>query len=638
MINRFKTGLPIETAAIPSENRGLYKDNTVLDINAFPNIMSTNKECIDGLYKFSLSDKAMVFGLGETVRGINKKGWIYESFCADDPNHQEGKRSLYGAHHFIVIKDDKCFGLFIDNPGRVTFDIGYTDRDRLVIKSENPEQYIYLIDGNEPYDIIKQFLRLIGKAYIPPKWAFGFGQSRWGYNSAENVREVVRQHRENHIPIDMVYMDIDYMEGFRDFTVREDNFPDFSAFVREMHEQHIHLVPIIDAGIKEEAGYDIYDEGEEGGFFCKDADGNTFVAAVWPGRSVFPDFMNKESRDWFGSKYKKLIDAGIDGFWNDMNEPALFYTPIRLKKAVDKVNGLSKGNPGIDSFFEISGSVNSLQNSLEDYESFYHKMDDGSVVRHDRVHNLYGMNMTRAAAEKMKEDYPDKEFLLFSRASYIGAHRYGGIWQGDNKSWWSHLKMNVAMTANLNMCGFLFTGADTGGFGDDVTEDLLIRWLSFSIFTPLMRNHSATGTREQEFYRFKDTDTFRHIIGIRYRLLPYIYESYLHAAENYEMLLRPLVFDYPYDERVLDIEDELMLGDRILIAPVVEQNKNGRMVYLPEDMIMVRLTRDAEGRFLEERSEVLAGDNYINVPLSDVVFFLKKGMTLELSEFKEYID
>ena len=498
-------------------------------------------------YRVRMSDGDVVYGLGENVRGINKRGWVYESKCSDDPNHAESKRSLYGAHNFIIIADADnpaaSKGLFIDYPGRVIFDIGYLDKNELVITvcSGNFTAYVVspAMDGadgsdNHLYSIARQFRHIIGKSYVPPRWAFGYQQCRWSYMSADEVCGVVDSYRKRNIPIDAVYLDIDYMERYKDFTVNKETFPDFADFVKKMREKHIHLVPIIDAGVKIEDGYDTYEEGRKNGYFCKEADGEDFVAGVWPGRVHFPDVLNEDARRWFGHGYKVLLDAGIDGFWNDMNEPAIFYSEKHLKEVFDKIDDYKGKNLDIQSFFEFKGMVEGVANNLGDYERFYHRAtqpDGEAVVRHDHVHNLYGYNMTRAASESFKELAPDKDILMFSRASYIGMHRYGGIWTGDNHSWWSHILLCLKMLPSLNMCGFMYVGSDIGGFNDNTTEELLMRWMGLGVFVPLMRNHAAAGTRYQELYRFTDTDAFKNIVNIRYALIPYLWDAYKKAVD-----------------------------------------------------------------------------------------------------------
>ena len=578
----------------------------------------------------------IVYGLGENVRGINKRGWIYESRCSDEPHHHEDKKSLYAAHNFILYDGgERRFGLFIDYPGILTFDIGFTDSSVLKITASDWNLDVYLIEGADNRDIVRQFRRLIGRSYIPPVWAFGVGQSRWGYMNEADVRKVVRTYRGLGLPLDMVYLDIDYMERYKDFTVDRTRFPDLAALSAELRQEHIRLLPIIDAAVKEEDGYPIYEEGKAKGYFCTKEDGSLFIGAVWPGRSLFTDMLNPQAREWFGHQYKALLDQGIEGFWNDMNEPAVFYTEDRLAFALEEIARMKDAsqNLELEAFRRFMGLFGSLSHNPEDYTRFFHTVD-GKRIRHDRVHNLYGYNMTRAAGEAFEQLEPDKRLLLFSRASYIGMHRYGGVWQGDNKSWWSHILLNLHMLPSLNMCGFLYTGADLGGFNCDSTEDLLLRWYALGVFTPLMRNHSAYGTREQEPYQFSDIDSFRRILGLRYRLLPYLYCEYMKAALRGDMMFRPLAFDHPDDRRCRTVEDQLYLGDALMIAPVYEQNAAGRYVYLPEDMLLIRYAADPEdpsrGIFLREA--LSAGDHYVEVPLTDVVFFLRKGRCMPYAE------
>ncbi|HJB14673.1 MAG TPA: alpha-glucosidase [Candidatus Blautia excrementipullorum] len=622
MIQKYVFGHPFETDAVvekisPSEGMPAY-GKIVLD-NGFS-------------FAYEMNEEDIVYGLGEANRGINKRGYLYISNCTDEPNHTENKHSLYGAHNFLVVSGKQTFGLFLDYPGTMKFDIGYTEQNLLQIQCDDADLDFYVIEGKSPYDIVKQFRKIIGTSYIPPKFAFGFGQSRWGYRTAEDFRNVVRGYRENHIPMDMLYMDIDYMDHYKDFTVNEEEFPDFKAFVDEMKEQKIHLIPIIDAGVKIEDGYDICEEGKEKGYFCKREDGSDFVAEVWPGWTHFPDMLNPEARKWFGEKYGRLISKGIDGFWNDMNEPAMFSTPegvARLKNYLKEFLEEEKEAPG----FRLGDEVRSLANNAEDYRSFYHQVD-GKAVRHDKVHNLYGFNMTRAAGEAFRELAPGKRILMFSRASYIGMHRYGGVWMGDNHSWWSHILLNLKMLPSLNMCGFLYTGADLGGFNADTSRDLLLRWLALGVFTPLMRDHAALGTRDQECYRFSNVEDFRHVIGVRYRLLPYLYSEYMKAALRDDMLFRPLAFDFPEDPMAAQVEDQLFLGKEIMIAPVYTQNAKGRYVYLPEEMKFVKFLPD--GSILQGTLE--RGHHYVNIALNEVPLFIRKGKKIPVVEPAECVD
>ena len=580
-----------------------------------------------GSFTYTLAEDDIVYGLGEQIRGINKRGWQYVSWNYDNPNHHEDTRSLYGSHNFIIVCGKVTFGAFFDYPGKMEFDIGYTRRDTMQIKAAKNDLTVYIITDENEKDIVKQFRGIIGRSYIPPLWAFGYGQSRWGYKNEADIREVAAKYKAAGIPLDSIYLDIDYMERYKDFTVDEKRFPDLKGLAADMQAEGIHLVPIIDAGVKIEDGYSVYEEGVEKNYFCKNAEGGDFVGAVWPGRVHFPDFLQPEARDWFGKKYAVLTEQGIDGFWNDMNEPAIFYTEDRLADTCAEIEKLTAGNMGIDEYFAFTGMVAGLNGNIGDYDKFYHNVN-GQMVKHSEVHNLYGMNMTRSANEALREICPDKRTLFFSRSSYVGAHRYGGIWQGDNKSWWSHILQSMQQLPALNMAGFLFTGSDTGGFGCDTTEDLMLRWLQYSLFTPLFRNHSADGTREQELYRFSNADAAGNMIRIRYSLVPYLYSEFLKAALQDEMMFRPLAFDFADDADAKQVDDQLLLGNELMIAPIYKQNAKGRYVYLPEEMMLVRMRSDED-----YETEILPkGHHYVPAELNELVFFIRNQKAIPFAK------
>jgi alpha-glucosidase len=633
MIQKYQFGTPFATEAVVEEiqiSQGKPDYGTVSLEEGF-------------LFSYSMQEEDIVYGLGEANRGINKRGYCYISDCADDPNHTEDKLSLYGAHNFILVSGRETFGLFVDYPGKLTFDIGYDCPDLLTVSCARADLDLYVLEGESPADIVKQFRKMIGRSYIPPKFALGFGQSRWGYKTKEDFVRVAENYRKNHLPIDMIYMDIDYMEEYKDFTVNQEEFGEFSAFVEAMKEKNIRLVPIIDAGVKIEEGYPVYEEGIAQGYFCVREDKTPFTAAVWPGYTHFPDVLNPKARAWFGEKYRFLTDMGIEGFWNDMNEPAIFYTP----EGIEEAKGLMKAflaDQETDArwdttlgekvtFLQLRGQLEELSNRKKDYEQFYHQVD-GKLIRHDQVHNLFGYNMTRAAGEGFAVIDPEKRFLMFSRSSYIGMHRYGGIWMGDNKSWWSHILLNIKMLPSLNMCGFLYIGADLGGFGANTSRDLLLRWLALGVFTPLMRNHAAIGTREQECYQFGNMDDFRHILGVRYRLIPYLYSELMKAALEDELYFRPLAFDYPEDKMAAQVEDQLLLGRECMIAPVYTQNAAGRYVYLPERMKFIKFLPD--GTLFEEVLE--KGHHYVEIALNEVPLFIRGGKCIPVADAAECVE
>ncbi len=617
MIYRYDFGTPIHTGAVVQD--------LPVSTGAMT-YMTVSREGEKVRFSTPLDPEDLIFGLGESVRGINKRGHRYRAWNSDDFSHTENKASLYGSHNFLLFFGPKgAFGVYFDDPGAVDFDLGFTRGDEAVITSQNGNLSVYVVEGDGLRDVAKQFRQLIGRSYVPPRWAMGYLQSRWGYSSDTELRTIVREHRQRHIPLDGVCMDIDYMDHFKDFSWNKENFPDLKALTTALAADHIHLIPIMDAGVKLEEGDPVFDEGMAKDYFVRKENGELFVGAVWPGRACFPDFLRSEVRTWFGRCYRPLLEAGVTAFWNDMNEPAIFYSLDGLAEAYQVADALRGRELHEDESFALKDAFNGLSNSMADYCRFYHVVD-GKRIRHDQVHNLYGAMMTKATAEGLRAFEPKKRHLIFSRSSFIGAHRDGGVWQGDNSSWWSHILLNLKMLPNLNLCGFLFTGADLGGFSCDTTEDLLLRWLQLGVFTPLMRNHSAQHTRDQEIYRFRNWQDMRNVLTVRYALIPYLYSELMKAAYRDELMFRPLAFDYPQDVTACRVEDQVLLGGECMIAPVYEQNARGRHVYLPEDMLLVRF-RSAEDFDLLPMNR---GHHWVELGMAEFPLFIRCGHFIPL--------
>lgn len=561
-------------------------------------------------FTYVLDKEDIVYGLGETTGRLNKRGQRFISFNTDTADHSESNPSIYASHNFLLIEGKRHLGVFFDTPGRCTFEIDWKKSGVIKVTCENPDMVVYHIENESAYEVSKEFLRAIGKSYIPPLWAFGFGQSRFGYKCEKDFEEVQAGYQAAGIPLDYICMDIDYMEGYADFSVDPKRFPDLKAFSEKAKEAGIRLVPIVDAGIKIQPGDPVYESGVEGGYFCRNKEGGFFKAAVWPGMTHFPDFLNPDARKWFGDQYRFYTDRGIEGFWNDMNEPAIFYS--EYTKGTKRLGWI------LDSLFAKQRKEKAARDLVQNYHSFFHNVDGRSVCHYD-VHNIFGYLMTRATSEGLDRLLPNR-FLLFSRSSYIGAGRYGGIWTGDNSSTWEHLLLNIRQLPGLNMCGFLYSGADTGGFMGNCTRELLLRWLAVSAFTPLMRNHSCMGTQQQECYAYGDTADFASIVSLRYRLLPYIYSEYMKAALTGDLYIKPLSFRFPGDERARKIEDQLIVGGSLMMTPIIQEGKNSRTVYLPEDMTMVKY----DGRdFI--CTPVQQGEHTIHAALNEVVFFVLGG-------------
>ena len=623
-------GEPFDTEAVLPEFRG----RPVSAVSLAP--LETD-EAEAGRLSLTLEDDDIILGLGQTLRGMNKRGGIYESWCYDEPDHSPEKRSLYGAHNFLILdggRPGRRFGIFVDFPGKVTFDAGFGRTDRLEITIAGGDFELYLIRGESPAGISAAFRRLIGRPYLPPRWAFGYQQSRWGYDDAATVEELGRRFREEEIPCDAIYLDIEYMERYKDFTVHPRRFPDFESHVARMRAMGFRLVPIIDAGVKIEEGYSVYEEGLRRGHFCTDADGRPFTAAVWPGKCHFPDVFNPAARRWFGSLYRTLTEAGIEGFWNDMNEPAIFYTEEGMEEAIRCAEEAAGKNLGVDDFFTLKKAF-AFQEHEEYFHHFFHRLPDGRRVNHADLHNLYGTNLTRAAAEGLEEIDPDRRFLLFSRASYVGMHRYAGIWTGDNSAWWDQILVNLTMLPALNMCGLLYSGADIGGHIHHASGDLVSRWTQLGVFVPLLRNHSTREAREQDPFAFDEatTDRIRMAVNFRYALIPWLYGQFLKAAANDSLLFTPLSFGYE-DERSRRIEDQLLLGDSLMLAPVYRQNALGRYLYAPEPLLLWKV-RDYRRR---EYAVLEPGDHWIDVAMDEIPLLIRPGGVLLLGRHAQTVD
>lgn len=574
-------------------------------------------------FSFPLTERDRVYGLGPNLGGINKRGRKYESYCTDDPLHHEDKTTLYGAHNFFILEDDDVArGYFIDFPSRIRYDVGFTSLSDFTVDIFGEDFTLLVIDGENLKSIVRNFHEVIGKPYMPPKWGLGYAQSRWGYKTAEDVRKVREAFLRHDLPLDSIYLDLDYMEDFKDFSVSEERFPKLQKLSQELRETGVHLVPIIDAGVKIEEGYDIYEEGIAGDHFVKNAQGEPYVAAVWPGKVHFPDFLQEKTQAWFGEKYKALTDLGIDGFWNDMNEPAIFYDETSLQEGVEAAMEAQGGNLGVYAFFNLRDKFQNIGNKDEYYQRFFHEFH-GKTYSNEELHNLYGFYMTKSASEGLRK-LLNKRFVLISRASSIGMHRYSGIWTGDNSSWWSHLSLNLRMLPALNMSGFYYVGADTGGFGGNAYGELLLRWLQLSAFTPLLRNHSALGCAQQEPYAFgpEMAEKAREVLRDRYRLIPYLYSETLKAWKEGGLMFTPLAFEF-WGEEAQNAEDQMLLGEELMISPVTQANAGGRYVYLPEAMAEVTFKEDQVTLTLQKE-----GVRYMSYALDELKFHLRRNHLL----------
>jgi alpha-glucosidase len=617
----YRFGIPFETDATVFEKNDLVFEKCE-KIDYFSIVEKENRTTLT--IKLSNDDK--VYGLGETLGSLNKRGKAYRLYATDDPIHTPEKDALYGSHPFVIISNK--FGFFIDYPGEITFDISYTKFDEMIITINSNNFDIYIFNTKKDIEVIREYLKLTGKPYIPPKWAFGYQQCRWSYPDAETIKDVANNFRKRNIPCDAIYMDIDYMENYKVFTIDDSKFSKFPEFVSEMKNMGFNLVPIVDPGVKIEKGYDVYEEGIKNDYFCKDENGEYFVATVWPGYTHFPDFLNPQVREWWGEKYKLFTDLGITGFWNDMNEPSIFFVPKTLKEYLKKVDELKEKEVGLE-FFMIKDEAVNLSNRREYYKSFYHNTPHGKYSN-DEIHNLYGYYMTKATVEGFEKIIPNKRYLLLSRSSYAGHHRIATIWMGDNMSWWEHMLVNIRMLQSLNLSGFFYTGADIGGFGSNASPELVIRWMQLGVFSPLYRNHSALGTRHQEPWAFDEytEEILRNTIKLRYALIPYLYSEFFNSVDNLKPFISPLFLHFD-DEISKNIEDQYMVGNSIMAATVIQPNAKGRFVHLPENKWLYWKASNHKYRNVKIYEP---GDYYIDADLNEIPVFIKENSLIVLNE------
>lgn len=530
-----------------------------------------------------LEEDDCVYGLGDKTGFLNKRNYEYENWNSDIPDaHEEFFRSLYKSIPFFMVHNaQRSYGIFFDNTFKSYFNFGKENSEYLVFGSDEGNLDYYFIYGNDMKEIITNYTYLTGRAPMQQRWVLGLHQSRWGYANEEEFRYVAKTMRECNIPLDGLHFDIDYMEKYKVFTWNEDRFPTRDKLLSELKDMGIKPVCIIDPGVKVEEGYDVYEEGIQKDYFAKTKEGEVYVNEVWPGDAVYPDFGKEEVRKWWGEKHKFLLEKGVRGVWNDMNEPASFRGP------------------------------------LPDDVVF---TDEDRSAYHKEMHNVYGHNMAKATYEGIKELSHKRPFLI-TRACYAGSQKYSTMWTGDNQSLWNHLRMAIPQQCNMGVSGLNFIGTDIGGFGSDCTPELMARWIQVGVFSPLCRNHSAAGTKCQEPWRFSEeiVDIYRKYVNLRYQLLPYFYDKMYETEMTGIPMIRPLVLHYPEDKNVWNLNDEFMLGESLLVAPVVEQGATKRMVYLPQ------------GEWYDYWSkEKIKGGTYIikDAPLDVCPIYVKAGAIL----------
>ncbi len=533
------------------------------------------------------------YGLGDKTGYLDKRRYDYEMWNTDDPKpHVDTFKALYKSiPFFITLTDWHVYGLFLDNPAHSFFNMGQESEEYFYFAAKSGNLDYYYIAGESMPEIVEGYTYLTGRCPLPQKWTLGYHQSRWGYVTQEDVAAVADTLREKDIPCDSIHFDIDYMDGYRVFTWDKEKYHgDPVKFLAELAEKGFKSVAILDPGVKKDPGYLVYDQGLENGYFARTPEGDIYTNAVWPGESVFPDFGKPEVRTWWAGLHAFLVKSGVRGIWNDMNEPASFQGP------------------------------------LPDEVIF---TDEAQTTTHDKIHNVYGHLMSKAAYAGMLAHDGRRPFII-TRACYAGSQKCTTAWTGDNTSMWGNLQMMIPQLCNMGLSGMPFVGTDIGGFGGDTNGELLVRWVEAACFSPLFRNHSSMGTRFQEPWQFGEEAEriYRKYVKLRYRLIPYLYDLFYEHTVTGAPVLRPLVFHYEKDEYARTCNDEFMVGGRLLVAPVVQQGMTKRLVYLPAGEWYDYWTRE---RFVGPRWMIR------DAPLDVLPLYVKAGSILPMMEDQSYV-
>ncbi len=497
------------------------------------------------VYMKSPSDEHY-FGLGDKPGPLDRRSMAFTNWNTDAFGWQETTDPIYKTiPWFITFHQGVSGGVFLDNTWRSSFDFNKEYRDAYSFGSEGGPLDLYVVYGPEPKAVVETWAWLVGKTPLPPLWSLGYQQSRYSYYPEAEVRRIASRLRSEHIPADVIWLDIDFQQKNRPFTVDAEKFPHFEQMVQDLKAQHLKTVVITDLHIADlpNAGYKPYDEGKAGDHFVKNPDGSTFVGVVWPGKAVFPDFTQKAARDWWGTLYSDFVREGLAGFWNDMNEPAVFEVP-------------SKTMPDdVQHRIEEPGFATRVANHLE-------------------IHNVFGMENSRGTFEGVLKLAPNLRPFVMTRASYAGGHRYAATWTGDNSSNWFHLRQTIPQLLNLGLSGFSMSGADVGGFAASPQPELLTRWLEVAAFQPIDRDHTAKGTNPQEPWENgtpEDLNLRRRYIEERYRLMPYLYTTAEEMSQTGLPIMRPMFLEFPGEaagRQEIDpaVDNDFMLGHDLLVA------------------------------------------------------------------------
>ncbi|WP_424951336.1 glycoside hydrolase family 31 protein [Deinococcus sp.] len=551
-------------------------------------------------------------GFGQKVGPLDKRGMHLTFWNTDCFPHHTDTDPMHLSVPFttVLTSQGQAHGLFLDETWRTEIDVARRDPQCLELVSAGQELDLYVLNGPTPAAVLRRYADLTGYPPLPPLWALGAGQSRWGYTSAEEIRAVIAGYREHHLPLDSVYLDIDYMDAYRVWTWDKSRYPDPAGLVKEARAAGVRLLPIVDPGVKAEAGYDVYESGVAEGHMVRTARGDVLLGEVWPDPAAFPDFTRREVQTWWADLHKRFTDLGIAGHWNDMNEPASF--SLRGPASAPGVTGFAVG-------------AQDTEGKTLPYDA---RHGDRS---HLEMHNVYANGMAEASRAGYAKHAPRLRPFILTRAGAAGIQRSAAVWTGDNASRWSHLQLSLPMLMGLGMSGIPFSAPDVGGFDLDSTGELLARWYQAGLGYAFLRNHASNFTAYQEPWRFGEPylSVIRGALQMRYRLLPHLYTLAAQACASALPPLRPLALHYPQDPQARAEVSAYLLGEGLLVAPVLHANTSQRPVYLPGQG-----EGWAELFDLASFGEVYAGGQTVTAmaPLSSLPLYLKRGQAIATTD------
>ncbi|MDX2240960.1 MAG: glycoside hydrolase family 31 protein [Leptolyngbyaceae cyanobacterium bins.302] len=544
------------------------------------------------------------YGFGERTGLLDKLAERKTNWTTDALDYDSLTDEMYQAIPvFLALRPGLCYGIFLNSTFWSQFDLGAEKPGIWQMQTRAPELDYYILYGAQPADILATYTELTGRMPLPPKWALGYHQCRWSYESEDVVYELAQEFRQRHIPCDVIHLDIDYMQGYRVFTWSKKRFPQPKKLISDLKANGFRVVTIVDPGVKyePEADYAAFDQGMEKDFFVRDATGKLVHGYVWPEKAVFPDFLRPDVRQWWSAQHHVLTEAGVAGIWNDMNEPALDDRPF--------------GDGGN----KISFPLDAPQGQPPEQTT------------HAEAHNLYGSCMAQASYEALKQLRPQERSFVLTRSGFAGIQRWSSVWMGDNQSLWEHLELSLPMLCNMGLSGVPFVGCDIGGFAGNATAELFARWMQVGMLYPLMRGHSAMTTARHEPWVFGDRveRICREYIELRYQLLPYLYSLFWEASTIGAPVLRPLLYHYPNDPHTYALCDQVLLGESLMAAPVCRPGVEYRAVYLPEGVWYDWWTQER----YEGATHILA-----HAPLERMPLYVKAGALIPMQPVMQYVD